>query len=240
MREARAARASFGVEPSRPLRARGAPTDRLRRCHRGPFSSRSSSGRIVLPEAAKVDTPVTVNVDVLAPHGVTAGGPITRNFSPPATMSVRVKSTRRTERHANDTRRPRYTDHETAKVLGATRTGGGLSGVVGSDGDMVVVALDGISVALGTGRTDADGSGRREADGGPAEWPPSQPAKQRRSRVRITAARVMNFVLPVSLRPSGDGEASRRCSRREPSGSTATTLRGTSACRPWRTGARAV
>lgn len=121
---------------------------------------------------------MTVNVDVVAPHGVTLGGPVTMNLSPPATTNARTKSIRRTGMHVSDTQRPRYADHETVSSLGATRTAGGRSRVVGSDAGGVVVALGGISEGLGTTVTAAGLSWLREADGGPAEPPASQATQQ--------------------------------------------------------------
>lgn len=146
---------------------------------------------MVVPPTATAEKPRTVNVDVVAEHGVTSGDPMTTNFSPPALMSVRTKLIRLTGLHGSDTRRPIYDCHDAARPLGDTRTGGGRSGPAGSDDGRVVVALGGTSVALGPGRTAADGSGAREADGGPAGPLPSQAAaKEARSRTKAIATRI--------------------------------------------------
>jgi hypothetical protein len=130
------------------------------------------------PAIGNVVDPRTVNVDVAAPHGVTSGELITTKGAPSATTNVRVKSSRRTGRHATDTRCPMYWGHETARVRGGTRTGARRSAAGGFSAGGVVAALGGISDALGADGTTADGSAAREGDGGPADALPSQAATQ--------------------------------------------------------------
>jgi hypothetical protein len=158
---------------------------------------------MVLPPFERVVDPRTVNVDVVGPHGVTFGDPVTTNLASPATTSVRSRSIRRTDRHENDTRRPRYVGQEFARVLGATPTADGQSGAAGSIGGGGVVASGGSSGALKTGGAAVDTTVQCEVDGEPTE---SQAPTTRSIGRRTTAwTTVKDLVIATvsALAPSG-------------------------------------